>query len=251
MFIYGDRQVALIGAGLSDYAGFLCTSLDDAHEIWREILHQRDRWRLCDFQDIPAGSRMLELPPGMTADIVPCAHCPVVALPASIEQFDASLSPKFRHNLRNASNRLRDMGATFETSSSDEFIDALFRLNTARWSTKGEAGVLAPSEAQNFFRSACARLSAHDRLRFHGLRWRGELHAVVCIFCAPRGHQYYLGGFTAELARYSPGASMIRYAIEHAIAEGKSEFDFLRGGERYKTDWGAIDQMSSRIILNG
>ena len=55
----------------------------------------------------------------------------------------------------------------------------------------------------------------------------------------------YLGGFDPELPRLSPGAQIIGHAIDQAIAEGATEFHFLRGGEAYKYSWGAVDRWNT------
>ena len=47
----------------------------------------------------------------------------------------------------------------------------------------------------------------------------------------------------------SPGSLILAYTIEQAILEGVREFDFLRGTEAYKSDWGARTQVSSRLML--
>ena len=49
-------------------------------------------------------------------------------------------------------------------------------------------------------------------------------------------------GFDPSQPRLSPGVQIIAHAIEQAIAEGATSFDFLRGGESYKYAWGAVDR---------
>ena len=131
----------------------------------------------------------------------------------------------------------------------EEYVEALFRLHAARWRSKGEDGVLCSPATQSFFREACRGFRRRGWLRFHGLRFRGKLCAIVCIFCSLRRSVYYIGGFADELLRYSPGSAMIEFAIERAIAEQVREFDFLRLDEKYKYRWGATDRINTRVVI--
>src|SRR5262249_20263444 len=88
-----------------------------------------------------------------------------------------------------------------------------------------------------------------DWLRLHALRFEGRIVSIVCIFCAHRRAHYYLGGFDNALARYSPGDVLIHFAIQHAIEENVTEFDFLRCAEKYKYRWGAEDRVNIRFVI--
>ncbi len=248
LFIYGDGCVAFIGTGVSDYLGFLAEDEHAARKIWAAIEASQDRWRVCDLQEIQAGSPTLvwsNLPTQRCRSSV----CPILSLPSSIAEWESKLSPRFRHHLRNSRNRLGDLGACFESGCGPDFVEALISCHTARWRSKGESGVLADPRVQAFFRDACAALESKDLVRFHALRRQGQLVATMCIFCAHGRHAYYLGGFEESLSRYSPGSALIHFAIERAIGERATEFDFLRQGESYKYEWGAIDRFTERLLV--
>jgi CelD/BcsL family acetyltransferase involved in cellulose biosynthesis len=213
----------------------------------------RSRWDVSDFQEIPAG---FLVPPDESAGLdvqgTPSTVCPVVPLPSTMAEFESRLTPKFRHNLRNARNRLLKTGATLETAApeqDDEYLDALFRLHAARWNARGGGGVLSSTAVQEFLRSVCHGFRMRGWLRLHGVRYGARLGAVVCIFCAARRSFYYIGGFDPAYSRDSPGNVLNGFAIEQAIAEGCTEFDFLRQGERYKYAWGARDRLNMRLRI--
>ena len=46
-----------------------------------------------------------------------------------------------------------------------------------------------------------------------------------------------------------PGTLLLGAVIEQAMREGRREIDFLRGAERYKYAWGAVDRMNAERIL--
>lgn len=257
MFIHGGlgepRQVSLIGSGVSDYLGFLSEDAEAARQLWSAIA-AAPCWDLCDFQEIRGDSQMLEDPLAML-NVQPAVSsiCPVLRLPSTMAELESSLSPKFRHHLRNSRNRLAQLGAVCEASSPAQdcgYVEALFRLHAARWEPRGEPGMLATPKVQCFFREALAGFRRRGWLRLHGLRFRGELKAVVCNFCTRGRTLYYLGGFDPELSRYSPGSVLIAHAIDGAIGERSVEFDFLRQREQYKYAWGAEDRINSRLLVH-
>ena len=53
----------------------------------------------------------------------------------------------------------------------------------------------------------------------------------------------YASGFDPAFAARSPGALVIARAIEAAHEAGARRYDFLRGGEAYKYEWGARDDV--------
>ncbi len=65
-----------------------------------------------------------------------------------------------------------------------------------------------------------------------------------------RGSTYFhLSGFDPEYARFSAGKLPLAHAIRHAIAEGRTVFDFLSGQEAYKYQWGARDYPTFQITF--
>ena len=65
----------------------------------------------------------------------------------------------------------------------------------------------------------------------------GDVLALGVCVRTPRGLGLWNGGFRTEATSFSPGRVLIHAELQAACAEGAEEFDFLRGGERYKEDW--------------
>jgi CelD/BcsL family acetyltransferase involved in cellulose biosynthesis len=261
MFIYGyehePRQVAFIGSGVTDYLGFLLepeAAMENAERIWRRLGELTSRWDICDLQEIRPESPMLgaALPSDWRVDRTASGICLVLKLPPVMDQLETRLSPKFRHNLRNARSRLRNAGAIFETAAAHqdpEYVQALFQLHTTHWEGRNQSGMLATAALRSFFCEMVSGFRLRGWLRFHGLRHQGRLAAVVCILLVRQRAYYYLGGFEDALMRHSPGTALLGYAIEQAIEEGALEFDFLRKEEQYKSRWGAVPRANTGLIL--
>ncbi|MGI8992070.1 MAG: GNAT family N-acetyltransferase [Bryobacteraceae bacterium] len=251
------RQVSFIGAGVSDYLDVLIEpgfARSGTVAFFRHLEDRRSRWDVCDFQDLRAASPLLAnaFPVGVHHAVSPCGICPVLILPENMAFLRKSLSAKFRTDLRRAGNRLRNSGdVLFETAAAEalpEYLNALFRLHSARWQLRHEPGVLCTDEIRNFHREVASGFQESGSLRVHGLRRQGIIAAVVYSFVTGTTAYAYLGGFDPELARLSPGSALMEFSIERAIQEGVREYDFLRKKEEYKYLWGAQDHASRRIL---
>jgi CelD/BcsL family acetyltransferase involved in cellulose biosynthesis len=60
---------------------------------------------------------------------------------------------------------------------------------------------------------------------------------------------YYLSGYDPDLEKQSIGTILVAHAVEQAVRDGATTFDFLRGAEEYKYAWGATDRMNRRRQL--
>lgn len=123
-------------------------------------------------------------------------------------------------------------------------LDELEALHGMRWARRGEPGVLGEPGVMAWHREAAPGLLAMGVLRLLTLRLAGRLAAsLYCIADPARRTWYdYIGGFDPQLAAASPGHLLVGHAIELAQAEGATGFDFLRGREAYKYQWGAVDR---------
>jgi CelD/BcsL family acetyltransferase involved in cellulose biosynthesis len=161
------------------------------------------------------------------------------------------------HNLRYYQRRAEKRGRVrYERAAKenlDELFDALFRLHQARWSTRGEPGVLADPRVQQAHREALPGLLELGALRLYAMRLDDRIVASFYGFADPdrtgKRVYYYLGGFAPELEELSLGTLLIGHALREAIHDGAAAFDFLRGREGYKYLWGAQDQETYRRRL--
>jgi CelD/BcsL family acetyltransferase involved in cellulose biosynthesis len=252
------RQVSPVGIGNTDYLGPIVGPGVDGSAIagiLEHLLAHADRWDVCDLEELRGGDPLLSapMPDGLAAEASLQSTCPVLALPSDAEAFFAARSAWLRRNLRRGTRRLEERAElSFHTADADtlpEFLDAFFRLHEQRWRAEGQNGLLQGEAMRRFHRDSSARLTEAGLLRLHGMRLDGRLVAILhCLGGHDRVHAY-LGGFDPELSRDSPGTLIAAYAIEQAIAEGARELDFLRGQEKYKYDWGAVDRRTHRLRI--
>ena len=176
--------------------------------------------------------------------------CPVAPLSDSCSTWRRSLPSGLRRNIRRYSERLSDdANARFETIRCDESrapaaVHALVALHTSRWHERGLPGVLSDDRVRRFHTLAAPALMRSGLLRLHLLYAGSEVIGAQDVLVRGSRAYSYLGGFDPSWNTYSPGKLLMAYAIEQAIGEGCTEFDFLRGREAYKYRWGAIDRCS-------
>lgn len=252
----GRRQLTLLGNGVSDRLDLLAAPADRdavARAVFARLAERAGLWTDCDFRDLPADSPLLAepLPLAAAAERVDAEEpCPALALPDRPDEVLAGLSKARRGDIRRCARRLAETGAlAFEAADAAncaEHLAALGQLHGARRRLRGGAGVLADPPTRAFLDDASAGLLARGLLRLEALRLGGRIIAVQ--FALRRGTRGYswLHAFDPEFAAHGPGWILLARSLEAAVDAGVRSFDFLRGREAYKYEWGAADQPQFR-----
>ena len=259
MFLHpwnGKRQVTFLGNGPSDHLDFLVEPGAPATApILDAVALACRRWDLCDLQDLAPDAALAQaaIPATLQWSRAPQYTCSSISLPDTVEAFQAALPHGLKRNLRRYRTHMEEHGpVTLESATPQTFpeiLDALFVLHRSRRAMKDDEGMLQSGITEQFHRRAAQGLNDVGLVRLHALRFQNRIAAVVYAFVS-RGRAYsYQGGFDPALAKFSPGALILQYAIEQAIREDVTEFDFLRGDESYKADWGARPYTANRLLL--
>ena len=256
--LYCDRARLLpVGIALSDYLDVLADP-EDPHALPALALGVRElpEWDECSLEELPPGAAALALPTpeccgdGARAQSV----CPVLALPRSLDGLGEAIPTMKLRKLRMARHRAdRRGGFAVERVGSDgvgEFLRELARLHQARWQERGGSEALRGGLVEEFLAQTTPRLLSAGLARLFLLRLDGRCAGAYYGMSDGRRAYAWLGGFDPRFAHESPGTLLIAHAIEAAVAEGCREFHFLRGGERYKYEWGAVDRCSVRRVLS-
>lgn len=190
---------------------------------------------------------------GRFAEPIPCPYLP---LPPTWEEYRAGLGRNLRQNLRRYARRLEEEASgpvtrrlVVHPDEVDLTLDDLARLHQQVRRARGQAGAFRSPTMTAFHHLAAHRFLEAGRLRLHRLDVDGK--AVAVIYCVRQGDvvSFYTTGYDPGYARYGPGRDLMAHAIGAAIAEGATEFDFLRGDEPYKDHWGARLRDDWRVVL--
>lgn len=231
-----------LGTGISDYLDII--GEDDVLTPLASLNCQ-----LWDLQQLRPTSPLLTtpLPDGFAENVEDHEPCPLLSLEGEIG------STRLRKNIRYYRRAMsRNAAVTVETATEanlDELLDALFVLHAARWQRRGLPGVLGDETTQNFHRDVARRLLRAGSLRMYATRRDERIVAIFYGFAHGGTVYYYLSGYDPELEKLSIGTLIVAHAIDEAVRDGATTFDFLRGAEEYKYAWGATDRMNRRRQL--
>ncbi len=245
----GDESLGMfLGTGNSDYLDYVGNG--NVGPLFAELVG-RD-CAMWDLQQLRPSSAMLTapLPSGLCDAVLEQDRCPILSIENAGDELQNLTSTHFRKKLRyyrRALERIAPVTTESASASSLEaMLEALYALHAARWQRRGLPGVLFDEVVQRFHRDAARRLLGAGALRMYATRLGERIVAVFYGFAHAGTVYYYLSGYDPELERLSIGTLIVAHAIEEAVRDGATTFDFLRGAEEYKYAWGATDRVSSR-----
>jgi CelD/BcsL family acetyltransferase involved in cellulose biosynthesis len=243
--LFGERELVLLGTGISDYNNVLLTPDADPQLFQQALSSLPDSWTVLNFEQLPADSPLLigEAEPELQS------VCPALDLPDCIDGL--TLSSSLRENLHYYRRRAERIGPVSFEQANDQtlhpMLDELIRLSSPRWHRLKRRSVLDDPSIQTFHHDAAQRLLNLDILRLYRMRIRDRTAALAYTFACRGTAYYYLAAYEPDLASISPGTLLIEHVIHAAILEGCRKVDFLRGSEGYKYLWGAKDTHAVRL----
>jgi CelD/BcsL family acetyltransferase involved in cellulose biosynthesis len=254
----GVRKLLLLGAGTSDYLDGLFEAAragDVLAAAFEYVRTQEREWDVCELHQLRPESPLASQPLAAFGqdELFPAERCPLLALPPNLHVFRNTIPShqweKLQYYRRRAA---RAGGVRYEQASGDNFENlfaGFISLHTRRLGAQRRSTCAALPQVQAFLREASYRLVSAGVLRLYVLYVEQKAVAALFGFKLRRRTYFYLSGFAASFSQISPGLLVVGHAIEQAIEEGCSTFDFLRGQESYKYKWGAIDSLTYARVL--
>jgi CelD/BcsL family acetyltransferase involved in cellulose biosynthesis len=182
--------------------------------------------------------------------------CPTVELQGlDWEGYLSTLDKKARHEIRRKLRRAEAVGEVrFERLPLDhDSVDAFIELHQRRW---GEQGLFPETPGGERSRRFVHRLAALEAAEGDGSQL--QLGRVVVgdrvifrtvAFDDGETCWFYNAGMDPEARDLSPGVTGTAAYIRDRLAAGRTRFDFLRGDEPYKYEWGAVDRPIHRLLV--
>ncbi len=181
--------------------------------------------------------------------------CPYVHLPESFEAYLKGLSSNFRYNVRRRLRKLlQKENARVELLEDwrrlDEAIKDIFDLHYLRARQKGLNTKFVRELRLGFHQKAARALAPEGYIKIFNM-FSAEGHKIAGMYCFDYDNvlAYFQAGFDPRWSNRSPGTVILAEAIHYAIRQGKGIFDFMRGGEQYKKDWGTSDRYIYLITI--
>jgi CelD/BcsL family acetyltransferase involved in cellulose biosynthesis len=246
------------GVDVSDYLDLLAEAGRET-EVWSALLASRPSARpVWDLHAVPATSPTVTRLPALAAEqgidvtVAVEERCPILELPSTWDEYLARLSGKQRHELLRKMRRVerevpeaRAVGLGSRADVESRFADFLV---LHRLSRVGKARFM-DERMEAFFRRVAAMLAETGAFRLWLLDTPGgPLASFLCVeWNGTVG--LYNSGFRPDAAALSPGLVLLAHVIRDAIERGKRRFDFLRGEERYKYDFGPTPEDVCTVTL--
>ena len=183
--------------------------------------------------------------------------CPVLTLPAEgdWEAYLDTLDKKARHEIRRKLRRAESAGANefHLVELTPEAVDTFIDLHQARWGTEG---LFPPTEGGARSRRFLQRLAELEAAEGDGRCLQlGRFEVGGRVVFATVGFDdgveclFYNAGVDPEARDLSPGVTGTAAYLRDRLAAGRRRFDFLRGDEAYKYEWGALDEPIHRLLV--
>jgi len=232
---------------------------DYAEALWTAVFHHLTTsfptWHTLDFCNVPQDSPSRVIVPHAAAQhslaFTETIHevCPVIQLPATFDEYLESIDSKQRREIRRKLRRAQGAeaelvivqpGDDVETAVTD-FLDLLTKSTFEKrdWLNDGRRAV---------FQDTAKAALADGSLLLMFIEVAGKKASALFNFDYNNHVLVYNSGLDpAAFGPLSLGEVLTAKAIEWAIENGRTTFDFLRGDEAYKYRFGAQDTMVYKL----
>lgn len=258
------RIVRLVGGiDVADYldviapANMLATVWSAALDY---LMEQRAEWDVIDLHSLPAWSSsgetlgLLAEERGWRAQVFPEDVCPVLQMPDDWETYLMSLRKKDRHELRRKVRKLEGRSDVswrlVRPTDSQAMSDAMHIFLDLHRKSATEKAKFMDERMTAFFLDMADELSGTGWLELAVMDISEQPAAAYFSFNYGKRLYLYNSGYDTKLAKYSAGIALLAYRIHKAILQDLRVFDFLRGDEPYKYDFGAKDTYIYRALLS-
>jgi CelD/BcsL family acetyltransferase involved in cellulose biosynthesis len=191
---------------------------------------------------------------GLTVHEKPGLNTWRIELPATWEEYVASLSKSHRKQVRRVERRLSQDGdlvlrRVMHSAELEKGLAILTDLHQRRRASLNEPGCFADPRFAGFLSVAAARLLATDSLWLYWIELAGQPIAAEFQLAGNGVTFAYQAGVAPEALDEEPGRVINIATIQQALAARQRGFDFLRGDEPYKAHWRAVPRASLELRI--
>jgi CelD/BcsL family acetyltransferase involved in cellulose biosynthesis len=214
-------------------------------------------WRLLELCNIPAISPSRAILPRVAEDfdflIVESIDevCPIIQLPDSFDTYLHSLDSKQRREVQRKLRRAHGAGANFQIVGPEaDLLRAINEFLELLGSSTFEKRDWLHENRRSLFHNVASAAQEAGTLQLMFMEVDGRKAAGLFNFDYDNRIWVYNSGLDpGAFGNLSLGVVLTAKAIQWAIENGRSEFDFLRGNETYKYRFGAQDSTIYRLQI--
>ncbi|HSA99777.1 MAG TPA: GNAT family N-acetyltransferase [Anaerolineales bacterium] len=246
------RELRLMGSGVAaaDHLDFLIAAehQDEMATAFASYLWEtRDQWDVLRLDSLVPHSPVVgKLQRRFThgPNYRHAIPSPYIRLPTDWETYLKRLGKTMRYNIGRYDRHLQKHKAgeaSYRKITDDEALEpglnSLFHLHQQSQQNKGHAGAFHDPHMTEFHREVARTFLRRGWLRLYLLSvGEADIAALYCFHFRDTV-TFYQSGYDLTWRNYGPGRQIMAHAIGRSIADGASEFDFLRGDEAYKSNW--------------
>ena len=254
-FFIRDQQVLFIGSyEISDYLD-LITTPNNLAEFVREsfdflISDQFPTWRTLDLYNIPEGSPSIQIleqaarAADFQTNLEIIQPAPAIQLPTSWQAYLDSLEDRYNQEISRKNKNAETYFLPVDwyivneehvlDQELDDFLDLMINNPEKEKFLTDQMKKKIKESARAAFEEGWLQLA---------FLTVGDIKAAGYLNFDFNGKIWvYNSGINSVFENLSPGWVLLSRIIQWAIEEGKTEFDFMRGDETYKYQFGGIDQ---------
>lgn len=231
-------------------------------KVWRTLYSNKTKWDSIIWPNLPAFTLLDQQAPVMHKGMK-CiarkkgANCPYISFEGPSKELKSYLNKKYVKKIEFKERKLARQQGAFQynkvTSEGkiEEVMNVLFQLHCKRWAVTGRFSPYENIEERNRALSLAFGLFQSNLLHLSYLKIGDKIIAVHFGMGDGERFYYYIPAFDTEYNKYSVGQILIYRLMQDVFQEGYQVFDFLRGSESYKYDWGAKEAFNvERIFVN-
>ncbi len=250
------QQLTLLGSGISDY---LDPAIDPncADQVVNDLgkyLRSNANWDVINWQDLSSDTPLTALgsKDRLQVESQPDTPCSEIFIDEDFATFWSTRPNGLKRNVRRyreKAEQIAPLEFAVTSSYNEECFAALIRLHSERWREQGEPGMIAANRSSRFLREVAQVFASRQMLRFCTLRFQGQISAVILAFAYRDVLYGYLSAFDPAMAALGFGRTLLYGALQYAFENKYTSWNFLRGTEPYKADWGAREIPKSRLLI--
>ena len=259
----GEKQVHFIGSfEICDYLDFIVPA-QSSFEFIKQVLDLlfNDPKKTIDkiiLYNIPENSPtiaaldQLEEMESWAIEIEKAYHTPAITLPEDWDTYLMDIDKKQRHEIRRKMRRAEgseeDDVSWCIIGKDDDLDQAIADFLGLMENDPDKARFLTDSMRKQMY-AIIRWADSAGILQLSFLTINGKNAAGYLCFDVAGRMWVYNSGFSPGFGYYSPGWVLLGYLIQHAINNGKTHFDFMRGDEKYKYRFGAQDGLVMKSTI--
>ena len=180
--------------------------------------------------------------------------CPIVSLPKNWEEFRQSLSKSLRKKSEYNFRRLYKENQTTLScwDSKQEIREKLpefFEMHQKKWNAEGEPGTFADPRKCEFYKELSDQFFDNNWL--HVCRLEINQQPVSYLYGIRYNNCFYdlQSAYDLNWQARSVGTVLLYHSLQNCVTNGIDFYDFLRGEEKYKYQWGAQPRRNLRLLI--